>query len=209
MELRELLQSSRLNQSPIRHDAESLEMRGPVLAEIDVLDVSAFRDGAIQCPVVESKILLLKLLSQIIRQCTNEYLCCSVLQRNRARPGHLFSFSKLHQVQDIRLLGNRTSLIDAAGKQTFRQYSTLLGIDVDASLAQQQSHGIERDTTALSQDLRMPSHIFLLRHRTSGHAPGLIALRIVFDDVIENRWLWLVGFLLYLKHEMLTHKLFI
>src|SRR5712692_6132047 len=61
MELRELLQSSRLNQLPIRHDAESLEMRGPVLAEVDVLDVSTLRDRAIQCPVVESKILLLKL----------------------------------------------------------------------------------------------------------------------------------------------------
>lgn len=33
MELRELLQPSHLNQSPIRHDTESFEMRGPILAE--------------------------------------------------------------------------------------------------------------------------------------------------------------------------------
>src|SRR4029077_7804709 len=74
MELREFLHSSRLNQSPIRHDAESLEMRGPVLAKVNVLDVSALRDCAVQRPVVESKIFLLKLRLEFSRQRMGEHV---------------------------------------------------------------------------------------------------------------------------------------
>ena len=60
MELGKLLQSSRLDQSPVRHDTKSLKMRRPVLAEVDVLNITAFRHNAIQRAVIDPQIFLIE-----------------------------------------------------------------------------------------------------------------------------------------------------
>src|SRR5688572_1945894 len=116
MKLRKLLQSSGLDQSSIRHDAEALEMRGPILAEVDVFDISALCHGTIQCTVIDTKVLLIEFRRKFCRQCPVKHHGSDFIERNSPRERQLLCFGKLHEIQRPRLFRNYSRWINPAGK---------------------------------------------------------------------------------------------
>ncbi len=136
----ELLEAAGFHQSPVRHDAQPLEMRRPIFAKVDVFDIPALRHRAIQRPVIEAEIFLLQLCLQILRQSSAKDLARSFHQWKRARPGQLLCLGKLHQIKDERLFGKTRARIDQAGKEPPRQNAAHLRIDIGPPLGEQSDH---------------------------------------------------------------------
>src|SRR5580765_8955479 len=123
MELRKFLEPSGLNQPSIRHDTESLEMRGPILAEVDVLDITALCYGTVQCVVIDTEIFLIEFRREFDRQCPVKHHCRHFFERNPSRLRQLFRIGKLHKIQCPSLFRNGSCWIDPTDKQSPRQNS--------------------------------------------------------------------------------------
>jgi hypothetical protein len=60
-------------------------MRGAILVEVDVLDIAALCHGTVQCAVIDTEILPIKLRRQFHRQCPVKNHGRHLIERNPSR----------------------------------------------------------------------------------------------------------------------------
>ena len=200
VKLRKLRKPAGFDQRPVRHDAEPLEMRRPVFAEIDVLDVAPTRDRPIQLAIVQSQVLLVEPRLEIGGQRPIEHASRRLRQRDRGGSGELLCLAHLHQIQQPGLFRLLSFRIDPADKQSLRDQGAFLRIVIEPSFPEDLRHLLQRHVVAFRQHLRVSREIFLFRHGTDGHIAWRIEFRIVLDDVVQGRCLRLNRFLLDLEH---------
>jgi len=155
VELGKFLHSPSLDKPAIRHDAEPLKMRRPVLSEIDILDVAAFGDGAIQHSVIQAQIFLLQFGLQLARQRPPKDLPRRIDHRKRSGSSDLLRLGKLHQVQRPGLFRPLPGWINQTGKQSSSEDATDLRIYIGSACSQQGGHRLKRDDVAFRQNLGM------------------------------------------------------